>query len=97
MENPFVTICQKVNMIFSEEASRAVCEMGNTELIELKQTSATIQCPSCLKQVPEGFEHVSMRRLASTQSKYDGTNQSSFCSVQNSILSYHSNPVKRET
>ena len=32
---------------------------------------------------------MSMRRLASTQSKYDGPNQSSFCSVENSILSYH--------
>ena len=38
---------------------------------------------------------MSMRRLASTQSKHDRTNQSSFCSVENSILSYHSNPVKR--
>ena len=27
--------------------------MGNMELIELRQTSATIQCPSCLKHVPE--------------------------------------------
>ena len=33
-------------MIFSEESSRAMFEMGNVELIELKKTS--IQCPSCL-------------------------------------------------
>ena len=45
----------KSNMIFSEESSRAVHEMGNTELIELRQTSATILCPSCLKHVPEGL------------------------------------------
>ena len=38
----------KGKMIFSEEASLAVYEMGNKELIELRQTSATIQCPSCL-------------------------------------------------
>ena len=37
-----------------------------------------------------------MRRLGSTQSKYDGTNQNIFCSVVNSILSHHSIPVKRE-
>ena len=33
----------KGKMIFSEETSRAVCYTGNMELIELKQTSATIQ------------------------------------------------------
>ena len=29
--------------------------MGNRKLIELKQISATIQCLSCLKHVPEGL------------------------------------------
>ena len=43
------------NIIFSEESSRAIYEMGNMELIELKQTSATIPCSSCLKYVPEGL------------------------------------------
>ena len=42
-------------MIFSEESSRAVYEMGKMESIELRQTSATIQCSSCLKHVPEGL------------------------------------------
>ena len=42
-------------MIFSEESSRAIHEMGNMELIELRQTSAIVQCPSCLKHVPEGL------------------------------------------
>ena len=42
-------------MIFSEESSRAIYEMGNLELIELRQTSAPIQCPSCLKRVLEGL------------------------------------------
>ena len=43
------------NMIFSEESSRAIYELGNLELIELRQDSATIQCLSCLKHVPEGL------------------------------------------
>ena len=54
------------------------------ELIELRRTSATIQCSSCLKHVPEGL-NMSLRRLASIQSKYDGPNQKSFCSVENSL------------
>ena len=45
----------KGKMIFSEETSRAIYEMGNMELIELQQTSATIQCPSWLKHEPEGL------------------------------------------
>ena len=61
----------KGRKIFSGKTSRAVHEMGNMELIELKQTSGTIQCPSCLKHVP-GIDRVSMQHLASTQSKYDG-------------------------
>ena len=44
----------KDKMIFSDESSRAVFEMGNVERIELKQTSETIQCLSCLKFVFEG-------------------------------------------
>ena len=43
----------KGNMILSEESSRAVFEMGNMDLVELRQTSATMQCPSCPKHVPE--------------------------------------------
>ena len=45
----------EVKMIFSEETSRSIYEMGNMEFIELKQTSATVQCPSCLKHVLEGM------------------------------------------
>ena len=44
----------KGTMIFSEESKRANFEKGNMEVIELKQTSATIQCSSCLKHVLEG-------------------------------------------
>ena len=39
-------------MIFSEVSSRAIFEMDNVELIELRKTS--IQCPSCLHHVLEG-------------------------------------------
>ena len=46
------------DLSISEELSRAINEMGNMELIELRQTSATIQCPSCLKHVPEGLNMV---------------------------------------
>ena len=38
----------KDEVIFFEESSRAVFEMGNVEQIELIKTSETIQCPSCL-------------------------------------------------
>ena len=43
---------RKGDMIFSEESSRVIYEVGNLELMELRQTSATIQC---LKHVPEGL------------------------------------------
>ena len=72
----------KGKMIFSEESSRAIYEMGNMELIELRQTSATLQCPSCLMHVPEGLNMCQCG--------------SSFCSVENTILSYHRNLFKRE-
>ena len=42
----------KDKMVFSEKSSRAIFEMGNVELIELKKSS--IQCPSCLHHVFEG-------------------------------------------
>ena len=48
-------IWDKSKMIFSEESSRAIYEMGNMELIEQRQTSATVQCLSSLKHVPEGL------------------------------------------
>ena len=63
----------KRNMIFSEESSRGIYDMGNMELIELRQTSATFQCLSCLKHVPEGLNMCQCGVLASTQSRYDGS------------------------
>ena len=45
----------KGKMIFSEETSRVIYEMGNMELLELKQTTATIHGPSFLTHVPKGL------------------------------------------
>ena len=42
----------KEKMVFSKGSSRAVCEMGNAGLVEVKKSS--IQCPSCLHYVFEG-------------------------------------------
>ena len=86
----------KGNMIFSEESSRAIYEMGNMELIELRQTSATIQCPSCLKHVPEGLNMcqcgVWLRPNQSTMDRI----RTAFAAFENSLLPFHSNPVKRK-
>ena len=57
---------EKSDTIFSEESSRAIYDMGNVELIELGQASATIQCLSFLKPYRR-IEHVSMWHPASTQ------------------------------
>ena len=42
-------------------------------------------------------EHVSMRRLASTQSKYNGQNQDSIFSVKRSLPPYHNSYPKKKT
>ena len=42
----------KEKMVFSKESSRAIFEMSNVELIELKKSS--IPCPSCFHYVFEG-------------------------------------------
>ena len=86
----------KGKIIFSEESSLAIYEMGNMELIELKQTSATIQCSSCLKHIPEGLNVCQCGVWPRPKSKYDRTNQNSFCSVENSLLPYFSSHFKRK-
>ena len=57
------------------------------ELIEQKTNIGDYSVSFLPQARTRGIEHVSMRRLASTQSKHDGTNQSSFCSVENSMRS----------
>ena len=42
----------KEKIVFSQESSRAIFEMGNVEVIELK--TSLIQCPSCLQYVFRG-------------------------------------------
>ena len=39
--------------IFCKESSEAMYRMGNVELIELRQTTSTVQCPACWKHTPE--------------------------------------------
>ena len=39
----------KEKMVFSQESSQAIFELGSVELIELK--TSLIQCPSCLRHV----------------------------------------------
>ena len=46
---------KKFDMIFSEESSRVIYEIGNMDMFELKQISVTTQCHCCLKYVPEGL------------------------------------------
>ena len=41
------------NDIFSKESSEAMYRMGNVELIELRQTTSTVQCPACWKHIQE--------------------------------------------
>ena len=43
-------------MIFTEESSRVIYEMGNVELFELGQISMTVQCHFCLRHVPQGLK-----------------------------------------
>ena len=44
------------SMIFSEESSRIIHELGNIELCESGQMSSTVQCHSCFKHLPEGSD-----------------------------------------
>ena len=67
----------KGNMIFSEESSRAIHEIGNMELIELRQTTATCSV-SCLAwstyqrdwtcvNAASGFDTIKVRWTESAQ------------------------------
>ena len=46
---------QEGSMIFCEESSRVLYEMGNMELFELKHISVTISCRSCLRYAARGI------------------------------------------
>ena len=54
-QNPFVTIFRSVKKSSVKNQVALSTRWGNMELIELKQTSATIPCSSCLMYVPEGL------------------------------------------
>ena len=47
---------KKDDLIFSVASSRVVFEIGNVELFELRKTTDTIQCHSCLRHVPRGLK-----------------------------------------
>ena len=66
------------------------------ELIELRKTSATILCPSCLKHVPEGLNMCQCGVwLRSNQSSMDRI-RTAFAALKNSSLSCLSNYFKRK-
>ena len=52
------------DMIFSEESSRAIYEIGNLELIELRQNLGDYSVSFLPEARTTGIEHASMRRLA---------------------------------
>ena len=43
------------DMVFSRESAEAIYNMVNVELIELRQTTDTPQCPACWKHFPQGM------------------------------------------
>ena len=71
-------------MVFSEESTRAIFEMGNVELIELKKSS--MQCPSCLHHVFEGTFSCMCGKLIRTQQRCDEPDSRSHRSSQGTIL-----------
>ena len=50
-----VDITNRKSIKFTEESSRTIHELGDTELHDLGQKSRTVQCHSCLKHIPEGL------------------------------------------
>ena len=59
----------KEKMVFSKGSSRAVFEMGNVGLVEVKKSS--IQCPSCLHYVFEGTLICRCGKTNATQTRRD--------------------------
>ena len=45
----------KEDMIFRKESSEDIYKMVNVELIELRQSTATVRCPACSKHILEGM------------------------------------------
>ena len=43
------------DLTFSEDSRRIIYVMGNVELFELGNATATVQCQSCFKHVPEAM------------------------------------------
>ena len=66
----------KEKMMFSEESSQAIFEMGNVELIELK--TSRIQCPSCSTLRFQRNDSLRMWQAYQTRPGNETTYQSSF-------------------
>ena len=86
----------KGNMIFSEESSRPYLRDGQHGGGRIETNLGDYSVSLLPEARTRGIKHVSMRRLASTQSQNDGSNQSSFRSVETSLQPHHNNPVKME-
>ena len=71
------------NMIFSEESSRVIYEMGNMELFELRQTTDTIQCHSCLRHIPRELKFC--EGLSPSRRRYNKQNQRQIPSFDGSL------------
>ena len=71
-------------MIFSEESSRAVYRDGQHGVDRTETNPGDYSVFFLPEARTKGNEHVSMRRMGSTQSKYDAPNQSSSRSVEKS-------------
>ena len=80
-------------MVFSKESSRAVFEMGNVELIELKKSS--IQCPSCLQRVFEGTLLCKCGKLIKPEQDVMSRIKEAFEIQKNTILPHISDFHKR--
>ena len=76
----------KKKMVFSQESSQAIFDMGNVELIELK--TSMIRCPSCPHKVFKRDNYLPMREAHQTRPGYDATNQSCFWSPEGAMLSH---------
>ena len=85
----------KDKMILSEESSRAIFEMGNVELVELKKKSETINAlHACIT-------YLRVRLNVNVENyydpiKYDGPNPRSIRIIDSTLLSYCTSYFERK-
>ena len=54
--------------VYTKETAENIHDQGNVELVELRQTTETIQCQACWKQIPEGMIKCYLRVCGTTHS-----------------------------